>query len=63
MVGLPAMLKCFARLPGLRRVEGEQGVLKEVKVEGGFAAYLTEDGSAIWPFPGSLKVFYGDGEE
>jgi hypothetical protein len=44
------MLRCFARLPNLRRAPGLEGQLKYVTV-GLFRAYMTEDWSnySYWP--------------
>jgi cytochrome P450 len=49
-IGLTAMLRCFARLPNLRRAPGPEGQLKYVVV-GLFRAYMTEDWSnySYWP--------------
>lgn len=41
-VGLTAMVRVMARLPGLRPAPGPQGVCKKVAREDGFYAYMTE---------------------
>jgi len=49
-VGLTAMLRCFARLPNLRRAAGLEGQLKYVDI-GLFRVYMTQEWSnySYWP--------------
>jgi linoleate 10R-lipoxygenase len=49
-IGLTAMLRCFARLPNLRRSPGPEGQLKYVDI-GLFKVYLTQEWSnySYWP--------------
>ena len=49
-IGLTAMLRCFARLPNLRRAPGPEGQLKYVVI-GLFRVYMTADWSnySYWP--------------
>ena len=52
-IALTAMLRCFARLPNLRRSPGAQGELKYV-VMGPVRVYMQEDWSNYSPWPTSL---------
>lgn len=52
-IGLTAMLRCFARLPNLRRAPGPLGELKYL-MKGPFRVYMNEDWSNFSPWPTSL---------
>lgn len=54
--GLTGMLRCFARLPNLRRAPGPEGQLKYV-VMGPFRVYLNSDWSNFSPWPTSLLLY------
>lgn len=53
-IGLTAMLRCFARLPNLRRSPGAQGTLKYV-IMGPVRVYMQEDWSNYSPWPTSMS--------
>jgi linoleate 8R-lipoxygenase/9,12-octadecadienoate 8-hydroperoxide 8R-isomerase len=55
-VALSTMLKTVAKLDGLRRAPGTEGELKQMHNKDGFATYMTQDGTQIFPFPTSMKV-------
>jgi linoleate 10R-lipoxygenase len=48
-----AILRTFARLPGLRRAPGPQGQLKYVMQQEVVRVYLQEDWGSYWFFPTS----------
>jgi hypothetical protein len=48
-----AILRTFARLPGLRRAPGPQGQLKHVMQQEVVKVYLQEDWGSYWFFPTS----------
>jgi len=52
-IGLTAMLRCFARLPNLRRAPGPEGQLKYVTI-GLFRVYMTQEWSNYSYFPTGL---------
>jgi linoleate 10R-lipoxygenase len=55
MVANTAILRAFARLPGLRRAPGLQGELKYVIKNDVIKAFLQEDWSSYWFFPTSMS--------
>lgn len=55
-VALTTMLRTVARLEGLRRAPGPMGHLKTLKTPQGFSQYLMPDGSALFPFPTTMKL-------
>jgi linoleate 8R-lipoxygenase / 9,12-octadecadienoate 8-hydroperoxide 8R-isomerase len=59
-IGLTTMLKCIAKLPGLKRMKGEMGQLREIPAPHGFEIYLTEDGGSYWPFPATMRCVWGE---
>ena len=52
-IALTAMLRCFARLPNLRRAPSGQGELKYV-IMGPVRVYMQEDWSNYSPWPTSM---------
>jgi len=58
IVANTAILKCFARLPNLRRAPGPQGQLKYVMKQGVVKVFLQEDWGSYWFFPTTMKVHY-----
>lgn len=55
-IAMTTMLKEIAKLPGLKRAPGVQGELKKIPTAYGYTAYMTQDWSAIYPVPVSMKI-------
>lgn len=53
---MSTMFKEIVRLPGLRRAKGIQGEVKKMPGDYGYTTYLTQDWSAIYPVPVSMKI-------
>jgi linoleate 8R-lipoxygenase/9,12-octadecadienoate 8-hydroperoxide 8R-isomerase len=68
-IALTTMLKVVAKLDGLRRVKGPQGLAKKVNVTEstglagmqGYDTYMTAEWSSYWPFPSTMKVEWDGG--
>ncbi|KAI5803941.1 heme peroxidase [Geopyxis carbonaria] len=52
------ILKVLAKLGGLRRTPGSQGILKSVDRPGGTKLYLTPDLSKLTPYPTTMKLMW-----
>lgn len=62
-IALTSMLRVVGRLDNLRRVSGQQGVLKKIPRAGGFYVYLREDAGSYSIFPMSESCSFLETEE